>query len=82
MEERQTVQLPKEKDTITHNDLQSNTQKTKDRATRTPLKIGGKIVSYLYIPDFSGLNIGGWIMIRCFFLLMVFNATFNNISLD
>jgi len=30
------------KDKRTNNDLQSTTQKTKDRATRTPLKTGGE----------------------------------------
>jgi hypothetical protein len=49
------------------------------KALPRKLKIGGKIESYLYIPDFCGFNIGGWIMIKCFFLFMVFNATFNNI---
>jgi hypothetical protein len=36
----QTTQLPKENNKRTNNDLQSTTQKTKDRATRTPLKSG------------------------------------------
>jgi hypothetical protein len=40
IKERQTAQTPKEK--RTNNDLQSNTQKTKDRATRTPIKIRGE----------------------------------------
>jgi hypothetical protein len=31
----------KKKDKRTNNDLQNITQKTKDRVTRTPLKIGG-----------------------------------------
>ena len=35
----QTTQWPKYK--RTNNDLQNTTQKTKDRATRTPLKTGG-----------------------------------------
>jgi hypothetical protein len=34
-EERQTIQWPKEK--RTNNDLQNITQKSKDRATQTPL---------------------------------------------
>jgi hypothetical protein len=36
----QTTQWPKENNKRTNNDLQSTTQKTKDRATRTPLKSG------------------------------------------
>ena len=31
------MQWPKERDNKTNNDLQNTTQKTKDRATRTPL---------------------------------------------
>ena len=38
IEERQTIQWPKEK--RTNNDLQNTTQKTKDRATRITLKPG------------------------------------------
>ena len=30
----------------TNNDLQKHTHKTKDRVTRTPLKIGGELVLY------------------------------------
>jgi hypothetical protein len=33
----------KQNDKLTNNDLQNITQKTKDRATRTPLKIGGEL---------------------------------------
>ena len=42
MEEGQTTQWPKEK--RTNNDLQNTTQKTKDRATRSPLNTGGELV--------------------------------------
>jgi hypothetical protein len=36
----QTTQWPKKKGKRTNNDLQNTIQKTKDRATRTPLKTG------------------------------------------
>jgi len=38
IEEGQTIQWPKERGKRTNSDLQNITQKTKDRATRTPLK--------------------------------------------
>jgi hypothetical protein len=40
MKEGQTTQWPKEKDKSTSNDIQNIKQKTKDRATRTPLNAG------------------------------------------
>jgi hypothetical protein len=40
IKERQTIQCPPQK--RTNNDLQSTTQKTKDQATRTPLKTRDK----------------------------------------
>jgi hypothetical protein len=40
IKERQTIQCPPKK--RTNNDLQSTTQKTKDQATRTPLKTRDK----------------------------------------
>ena len=39
-----TMQWSKENDNSTNNDLQNITQKTKDRATRIPLKCGGCFV--------------------------------------
>jgi len=38
-------------DKRTNNDLQNTTQKTKDRATRAPLKIGGELVINIEIED-------------------------------
>jgi hypothetical protein len=38
------IQRPKKKDKQTNNYPQNTTQKTKDRATRTPLKTGGDIL--------------------------------------
>jgi hypothetical protein len=43
MKEGQTTQWPKEKDKSTSNDIQNIKQKTKDRATRTPLNAGGEL---------------------------------------
>jgi len=51
MAKRQTTQWPKDrqhsgqkkKGKKTNNDLQSITQKTKDRVTRTPLKMGAEL---------------------------------------
>jgi hypothetical protein len=43
MKEGQATQWPKEKDKSTNNDQQNNTQKTKDRATRTPLNARGEL---------------------------------------
>ena len=43
IEEGQTIQLSKEKDTRTNNDLHNTTQNTKDRETRTPHKNPGWI---------------------------------------
>ena len=37
IEEGTTIQWSKERDNKTNNDLQNTTQKSKDRATRTPL---------------------------------------------
>ena len=39
------------KDKRTNNDLQNTTQKTKDRVTRTPLKIGGELRYKVCKPD-------------------------------
>ena len=36
----------KKRDKRTNNDLQNTTQKTNDRVTRTPLKIGGELRCY------------------------------------
>jgi hypothetical protein len=41
MKEGQATQWPKEKDKSTNTDQQNITQKTKDRATRTPLNARG-----------------------------------------
>ena len=38
--------IKKKKDKRTNNDLQNTTQKTKDRATRTPLKTGGELMMW------------------------------------
>jgi len=37
------MQWPKEKDKTPYNDPQNTTQKTEDRATRTPLNIGDEV---------------------------------------
>jgi hypothetical protein len=41
--EGQTTQMSREKGQRTNKDLQNTTQKTNDRATRTPLKNGGEL---------------------------------------
>ena len=40
---KETIQWPKDK--RTNNGVQNNTQKTKDRATQTPLSTGGELSS-------------------------------------
>jgi hypothetical protein len=43
MKEGQATQWPTEKDKSTNNDIQNIKQKTKDRATRTPLNAGSEL---------------------------------------
>ena len=46
IEEVQTIQLSKEREQRTNNDLQNITQKIKDRATRTPLSHASEFMCF------------------------------------